>query len=230
MYILHYYQVNLSFDRLRRHVPTLPESKNNNRKLSKVDTLRSAADYIQYLKNLLDSADLYLAASTASSPPSYTTVGPLEGDGSTASPPSFDVSPLHSVFPVITVQNPAESDSEAPTDVSWIAAVQAAAIQSARELHEFSRLSSVSLPAVLPPYLSPFQQQPSPTVSQSSDGNSDGGWSQSPSYYSYSGRQSPEESEMGVNTIDNNYEGTDFLVSDESVRQCLLELTAWLMQ
>ena len=43
--------VNLGFATLRDHVPNGGKSK---KKMSKVDTLRSAADYIKYLKDLLD--------------------------------------------------------------------------------------------------------------------------------------------------------------------------------
>lgn len=50
--------VNEGFERLRRHLP-VPATKQSNRdrRLSKVDTLRCAIAYIEYLQNLLESHD-----------------------------------------------------------------------------------------------------------------------------------------------------------------------------
>uniref|UniRef100_A0A0N4Z5V7 BHLH domain-containing protein n=1 Tax=Parastrongyloides trichosuri TaxID=131310 RepID=A0A0N4Z5V7_PARTI len=45
-------QVNLGYIKLGEHVP---KWRTNNKKLSKVETLREAARYIEYLQNLLDS-------------------------------------------------------------------------------------------------------------------------------------------------------------------------------
>ncbi|XP_067952109.1 pancreas transcription factor 1 subunit alpha-like [Watersipora subatra] len=46
--------INEAFDGLRTHVPTLPYEK----KLSKVDTLRLAIEYIQFLRELVDNTAL----------------------------------------------------------------------------------------------------------------------------------------------------------------------------
>lgn len=51
-------QVNLGFDRLRQHVP----QGRKNKKLSKVDTLKAAVDYIKHLQTVLTEADSLLAA------------------------------------------------------------------------------------------------------------------------------------------------------------------------
>lgn len=51
-------QVNLGFATLREHVP----SGNKSKKMSKVDTLKSAVDYIKYLTQLLDEHDAVAAA------------------------------------------------------------------------------------------------------------------------------------------------------------------------
>jgi achaete-scute complex protein len=45
--------VNLGFATLREHVP----AGQKNKKMSKVDTLKSAVDYIKYLQTLLDNHD-----------------------------------------------------------------------------------------------------------------------------------------------------------------------------
>jgi hypothetical protein len=58
-----YVQVNLGFDRLRQYV-RLPGLVGAKKKLSKVDTLRAAVDYIAHLKRLLNVAD-----ATVSLPP-----------------------------------------------------------------------------------------------------------------------------------------------------------------
>lgn len=59
--------INNTFARLREHVPAglIPETgptKTKNKKLSKVDTLRGAIDYIKGLKQLLDESDAVDAA------------------------------------------------------------------------------------------------------------------------------------------------------------------------
>lgn len=46
-------QVNMGFEKLRQHVPRGAKNK----KMSKVDTLRSAVDYIKQLQTLLDDTD-----------------------------------------------------------------------------------------------------------------------------------------------------------------------------
>ena len=46
-------QVNSGFDHLRSHIPSAAKHK----KMSKVDTLRHAVEYIQSLQNMLDSAE-----------------------------------------------------------------------------------------------------------------------------------------------------------------------------
>jgi achaete-scute complex protein len=46
-------QVNQGFERLRQHVP----NGTKNKKMSKVDTLRSALEYIKYMQELLDATD-----------------------------------------------------------------------------------------------------------------------------------------------------------------------------
>jgi len=45
-------QVNLGFERLRQHVP----SSESNKKMSKVDTLRAAVDYISQLQTMLEAS------------------------------------------------------------------------------------------------------------------------------------------------------------------------------
>jgi achaete-scute complex protein len=57
-------QVNMGFETLRQHVP----QGRKNKKLSKVDTLKEACKYIQYLHQLLVDADEELGVSTAASP------------------------------------------------------------------------------------------------------------------------------------------------------------------
>lgn len=48
--------INMTFARLRQHIPD-GYCKNKNKKLSKVDTLRGAIDYINGLQDLLDEHD-----------------------------------------------------------------------------------------------------------------------------------------------------------------------------
>ncbi|KAK3096814.1 hypothetical protein FSP39_003545 [Pinctada imbricata] len=55
--------INLGYETLRHHVPAGIENK----KLSKVETLRSAVNYIKYLQSLLESNDPFKLDSPASS-------------------------------------------------------------------------------------------------------------------------------------------------------------------
>ncbi|XP_037088211.1 achaete-scute homolog 2-like, partial [Pollicipes pollicipes] len=58
-------QVNQGFAVLRAHLPAAPKSK----KISKVDTLRGAIDYIQGLSELLAASERYEAASFSPAEP-----------------------------------------------------------------------------------------------------------------------------------------------------------------
>lgn len=65
-------QVNMGFNNLRQHIPSDVISKLSNggrgasKKLSKVDTLRMAVDYIRSLQGLLDESDLDSLSSSSS--------------------------------------------------------------------------------------------------------------------------------------------------------------------
>ncbi|XP_037807597.1 achaete-scute complex protein T5 [Lucilia sericata] len=95
-------QVNDGFSTLRKHIPTaiIAEISNGRRgigpgadkKLSKVDTLRMAAEYIRRLKNLIDEVDSSSDASSVSSYGTATTSSPVSSYASSTSsspPPSL---------------------------------------------------------------------------------------------------------------------------------------------
>jgi len=116
-------QVNMGFAVLRQHIPTSfcsesssgrssgassggggggGDSSSKSRKVSKVDTLRCAVEYIRSLQEMLDETENGSATSTASenmSPPSFTTKSFAYGHhGSDASSPTPSYESEHSYF------------------------------------------------------------------------------------------------------------------------------------
>jgi achaete-scute complex protein len=54
--------INMTFATLRQHLPGMKSSGQKNKKMSKVDTLKSAIDYIKQLQEMLDENDAVNAA------------------------------------------------------------------------------------------------------------------------------------------------------------------------
>ncbi|XP_037883359.1 achaete-scute complex protein T5 [Glossina fuscipes] len=134
-------QVNNGFSNLRQHIPNaiIAEVSNGrrgigpgaNKKLSKVDTLRMAAEYIRRLKNLIDEVD----NSDASSVSSY-------GISIYASSSYVGNSPLHSALQTNNYYQQTSSEPSTCYTISYIGSFQQE--QEQEQQHQHQQLISPS--------------------------------------------------------------------------------------
>ena len=119
--------VNQSFARLRDHVPEAIRKK----KSSKVDTLKSAVDYIQCLQQLLDDSDAVNAAFGTSTTAAITLQPDLRrlssGYSSDCSGPSPGSSPGHTPF-----HTPSHSGYSTDSSVNSVDSLRAEDVDSLR--------------------------------------------------------------------------------------------------